>query len=124
MKLVILTQYFPPEVGAPQNRLYELAVRLKQRGIDVSIMTAMPNYPQMEIYKNYKGKCFCKEEMDGMPIYRSWIYVSKSKSVIKRLMNYFSFVFSSLFYGLLKLKRQDFLLVESPPLFLGATAYL
>lgn len=124
MKLVILTQYFPPEVGAPQNRLYELAVRLKQRGIDVSIMTAMPNYPQMEIHKNYKGKCFCKEEMDGMTIYRSWIYVSKSKSVVKRLLNYFSFVFSSLFYGLFKLKRQDFLLVESPPLFLGATAYL
>lgn len=124
MKLVILTQYFPPEVGAPQNRLYELAVRLKQRGIDVSILTAMPNYPQMEIHKNYKGKCFCKEEMDGMTIYRSWIYVSKSKSVVKRLLNYFSFVFSSLFYGLFKLKRQDILLVESPPLFLGATAYL
>ena len=77
MKVVILTQYFPPEVGAPQNRLYELAVRLKERGIDVSILTAMPNYPQMEIHKNYKGKCFCKEEMDGMTIYRSWIYVSK-----------------------------------------------
>lgn len=124
MKLVILTQYFPPEVGAPQNRLYELAVRLKKRGVDVSILTAMPNYPQMEIHQAYKGKCFCEEEMDGMPVYRSWIFVSKSKSVVKRLLNYFSLVFSSLFYGLVKLKHQDVLLVESPPLFLGATAWL
>ena len=49
MKLLILTQYFPPEIGAPQNRLYELALRLQKNGIDVSILTAMPNYPQMKI---------------------------------------------------------------------------
>ena len=43
MNLLILTQYFPPEVGAPQNRLYELAIRLKKMGVDVTVLTAMPN---------------------------------------------------------------------------------
>lgn len=124
MKLLILTQYFPPEVGAPQNRLYELALRLKSKGIDISILTAMPNYPQMVIHKEYKGKCYCKEDMNGLKIHRSWIYVSKSKAIIPRLLNYFSFVFSSLWFGLFKIKKQDVLLVESPPLFLGITAYL
>ncbi|HRD40802.1 MAG TPA: glycosyltransferase WbuB, partial [Bacteroidia bacterium] len=99
IKLLILTQYFPPEVGAPQNRLYELAVRLKNKGVDVSILTAMPNYPKMEVQKEYLGKKYVYEESEGLKIHRSWIYVSKSKGIIKRLLNYFSFVCSSAWYG-------------------------
>lgn len=124
MKLLILTQYFPPEVGAPQNRLFELALRLQAKGIDVEILTAMPSYPQMEIQPAYKGKKYLEESLQGLRIKRCWIYVSKDKSIIKRLLNYFSFVFSSLFYGLRKLERKDVLMVESPPLFLGISAYL
>lgn len=124
MKLVILTQYFPPEVGAPQNRLYELAVRLQQKGMTVSVLTAMPNYPQMVVHPGYRGKFHVGERMDGMEVHRAWIYVSKSKGVVSRLLNYFSFVLSSLFVGLVHLRKQDLLLVESPPLFLGITAFL
>lgn len=124
MKLLILTQYFPPEIGAPQNRLFELAVRLQKKGIDVSVLTAMPNYPQMKIHENYKGKCYCKEMLNNLEIHRAWIYVSRSKAVISRLLNYFSFVISAFFVGLFKIKKQDVLMVESPPLFLGITAYL
>ncbi|MFZ4399444.1 MAG: glycosyltransferase family 4 protein [Bacteroidales bacterium] len=124
MKLLFLTQYFPPEVGAPQNRLYELAVRLQEKGADITILTAMPNYPQMEIHSAYKGKLYCSETMNSMKVHRAWIYVSKSKAIVSRLLNYFSFVFTSLFIGLFKIKRQDILMVESPPLFLGITAYM
>ena len=52
MRILFLTQYFPPEVGAPQNRLFELSTRLQKKGIDISILTAMPNYPEMMIQKN------------------------------------------------------------------------
>lgn len=122
IKLLILTQYFPPEVGAPQNRLFELAVRLKNKGVDVNILTAMPNYPKMEIQKEYQGKKYVHEETEGLKIHRSWIYVSKSKGIIKRLLNYFSFVFSSAWYGKRKTGAFDFVLCESPPLFLGYSA--
>ena len=124
MKLLILTQYFPPEIGAPQNRLYELALRLQKKGVEVSVLTTMPNYPQMKIHQNYKGKCYCKETLNELKIHRAWIYVSQSKSIISRLLNYFSFVISAFFIGAFKLKKQDVLMVESPPLFLGITAYL
>ncbi|MEE0882282.1 MAG: glycosyltransferase family 4 protein [Bacteroidales bacterium] len=124
MKLLILTQYFPPEIGAPQNRLYELALRLQKKGVEISVLTAMPNYPQMKIHQNYKGKCYCKETLNELKIHRAWIYVSQSKSIISRLLNYFSFVISAFFIGAFKLKKQDVLMVESPPLFLGITAYL
>ena len=125
MKLLILTQYFPPEVGAPQNRLFEIASRLQQRGVEVTVLTAMPNYPQMEIHKAYKGKIYCRERMDEMTIHRCWIYVPRSRALMKRLLNYFSFTFSAFWLGLFKTRRKyDVLLVESPPLFLGASAYL
>ena len=124
MKLVILTQYFPPEVGAPQNRLFELAVRLKNKGIDVTVFTAMPNYPQMEIHKDYKNKIYFKEQIEGITVHRSWIFVSNKKNIVLRLLNYFSFVFTSLIFGIFKLKKTDYILCESPPLFLGITAYL
>ncbi len=122
MKLLILTQYFPPEVGAPQNRLFELAVRLQKLGVDITVLTAMPNYPQMQIYEGYKEKNYVYEEIEGLKVHRSSIYVSKSKSIIHRLRNYFSFVISSAKVGNKKLGDFDFLLCESPPLFLGYSA--
>ncbi len=122
MKLLILTQYFPPEVGAPQNRLFELAVRLKKIGVDVTVLTAMPNYPQMKIYNGYEDKNYLYEEIEGIPVHRSSIYLPKSKSIIQRLLNYFSFVYSSAQVGKNKIGDVDVIMCESPPLFLGYSA--
>jgi glycosyltransferase involved in cell wall biosynthesis len=121
MKILFLTQYYPPEIGAPQNRLHELAVRLKANDIEVEVLTAMPNYPKMEIFEEYKSGKIREEIIDGIKVYRSRIYVSKSKGIISRLLNYFSFVWTSYWRGK-KLGKYDYLLVESPPLFLGYSA--
>jgi glycosyltransferase involved in cell wall biosynthesis len=122
LKLLILTQYFPPEVGAPQNRLFELAVRLKKMGVEVSVLTAMPNYPQMKIYPGYEGKNYHFETMDGLEVHRSSIFIPKNKSIPQRLMNYFSFVISSARCGANKIGKVDVIMCESPPLFLGWSA--
>ena len=121
MKILILTQYYPPEIGAPQNRLHELAVRLKANKLDVEVLTAMPNYPSMKIFDTYKNSQIKEEIIDGVKVYRSRIYVSTSKGILSRLLNYFSFVFTSYFRGI-KLGQYDYLMVESPPLFLGYSA--
>lgn len=124
MRILILTQYFPPEVGAPQNRLFELAVRLKKMGVEITVLTAMPNYPRMIIHPDYAGKKYVFESMDGIPVHRSSIYVSTNRSILKRLLNYFSFVYSSWRTGRRKLGEFDFIFCESPPLFLGISAVL
>ena len=121
MRLLILTQYYPPEIGAPQNRLHELAVRLKANGVHIEVLTALPNYPKMEIMKGYEKRQNREEMIDGISVHRAWIHVSKSKSIISRLLNYFSFVWSSYWRGR-KMKAFDYLMVESPPLFLGYSA--
>ena len=123
MKILFLTQYFPPEVGAPQNRLFELAILLQKKGIDITILTAMPNYPSMKIHEEYVDKKYIYEEIEGLKVHRSSIYVSKSKSILKRLINYFSFVWSSYRIGIKKTeKHYDYILCESPPSFLGISA--
>lgn len=124
MKILFLTQYFPPEVGAPQNRIFELAKLLVKRGHEVTVLTGMPCYPANEIFEGYKGKVLTKEERDGIKIVRTWLYATKNPGFVPRLMNYFSFTFSSLLLGSFLVKRQDIILTESPPLFLGMTGYL
>lgn len=123
MKILFVTQYYPPEAGAPQNRLSDLAIRLKNKGIEIAVLTAMPNYPQRKIYEAYKGKFFFKEEMEGIPVYRCWIFASPSNSVFSRLLNYFSFVYTSALRGIFLKGKFDFIFCESPPLFLGISAW-
>lgn len=123
MKILLLTQYYPPEIGAPQNRLSELAIRLKAMGEEVTVLTALPNYPHQQIYKDYKGKCRVKEIIEGIEVHRSWIFVKKSSSIFFRLLNYFSFVWSSFWYGWFRLGKFDLIICESPPLFLGISAW-
>ncbi|MFH1074318.1 MAG: glycosyltransferase family 4 protein [Candidatus Firestonebacteria bacterium] len=124
MKLVFLTQYFPPEIGAPQARLFELARGLKNKGHEVTIVTAFPNYPGGKILFGYKLRPFMEEDMEGLKVIRTWIYPSHGRSFIRRLLNYFSFVFSSMFFGIFKLGKHDVLICETPPLFLGISAYI
>ncbi|MDB4906525.1 MAG: hypothetical protein JWO05_1309 [Gemmatimonadetes bacterium] len=122
MRLAILTQYYPPEIGAPQARLSGLARLLSASGHEVVVLTAMPNYPTGKIHPGYGG-LFRRERLDGVTVVRSAIYPTQSASMVRRLANYFSFVASSFFAGL-RTGSFDYLMVESPPLFLGITGIL
>ena len=124
MRILILTQYYPPETGAPQNRLSSLAKHLAAFGNEVEVQTAMPNYPRYEIFPEYRGKKYLQETVDGINVHRSSIYVSSSTGMIKRLMNYFSFVTSSWYSAGKRLQPYDIIICESPPLFLGITAVM
>ncbi len=124
MRIGILTQYYPPEIGAPQNRLSDLAKRLAAMGHEVTVLTAMPNYLAGEIFDGYKRKAYHHEVIDGISVHRSWIFATRSRGVVPRLWTYFSFVFSALVFGLIRLPRADVLFTESPPLFLGVTGYV
>lgn len=119
--MLILTQYFPPEMGAPQARLFELAVRLQGRGHRVTVLTAMPNYPTGRLFSGYRRRPRLQEHRSGVRVIRTAIYPSISTRKLPRLLNYGSFAASSLLLGPWGLGRQDLVLVESPPLFLVPT---
>jgi glycosyltransferase involved in cell wall biosynthesis len=123
MRVLMLTQYFLPEKGAAQVRLWEIAKAWKQRGYEVTVVTAFPHYAQDQIPEHYNGKAWAHEEMEGITIYRTWVFPVRRGRLWLRLLNYFSFVVSAR-YGLNRCAEQDLIFVESPPLFLGFTAAL
>jgi glycosyltransferase involved in cell wall biosynthesis len=122
-RIVFLTQYYPPETGAPQNRLSSIAQGLLLKGFDVQVITAIPNYPLGKIYQGYKWKLYKKTLHNNIPVTYCWLFTTTSKSIFLRLINYFSFAFSSGLIGSLTLQKIDLLIVESPPLFLSITAW-
>jgi len=122
VRILMLTQYFYPENGAAQVRLLEVAKAIRDHGHEIEVVTAFPNYPTGIIPAEYQGKFFMKDSHAGIPIYRTWIYPVQRGKFWKRLLNYFSFVFSAM-YGVVKAGKADYIFVESPPLFIGLTVF-
>jgi colanic acid biosynthesis glycosyl transferase WcaI len=120
---LILTQYYPPEIGAPQIRLRSLARVLRSVGLNVSVLTALPNYPAGKIFPNYVRRWRVREEIDDVPVLRTWLYAATGRSALVRLANYFSFTATSLLAALTG-PRPDILFVESQPLSLGIVGIL
>jgi glycosyltransferase involved in cell wall biosynthesis len=121
MRIVFLTQYYVPETGAPQNRLADLARHVASMGHEVTVLTALPNYPVGRIQDGYRGKLWAAETIDGVRVRRGWIYATSSRKVLPRLLNFCSFAVAAFFLGLFRLPA-DVVFVETPPLFSGATA--
>lgn len=121
-KLVLLTKYFPPEMGAPQSRLYETVLGLQKRGWDIRVITAMPNYPTGKIFDKYRGKFSMQDNVDGIDVQRYTLYASHAKTSIPRIISMLSFGVTSMF-SLFKIRkfRPVFIITESPPLTLGLT---
>lgn len=125
MKITVITQYYKPEMGAPQSRLYEMCRGLKDNGADVSVITGMPNYPTGKIFDAYKGKFSMTETLDDMEVKRYWLYASNARKAIPRIWNMISFSIIVLFsLSYLRKRNNDYIIVESPPLTLGESALL
>lgn len=120
MKFLILTQFFPPEKGAAQTRLAELTKQLVKDGHNVEVITALPNYPTGQIFPEYRGQFYKKENFEGAIVHYLWLFPSKGKSIM-RLLSYLSYMFSA-FFGLFLCKKPDYIFVNSGPLFLAIPA--
>lgn len=121
LRVTFLTHYFPPEVGPAQVRLFELAKRLIGTGETVTVVTGFPNYPTGVIAPGYGGKMFMEDHVDGIRVLRTWVFATRGRGFLSRILNYLSFpVFSLL--AIRKLGRTDVIYVQSPPLFTGLAA--
>jgi glycosyltransferase involved in cell wall biosynthesis len=119
VRVVLLTHYFHPEVGAPQTRLLELAGGLSERGHEVTVVTGFPNYPDGIIQAPYGGRRFQVERLGALRVVRTAVYPAPNRGVARRLLNHLSFALSSL-VGAAHAGRADAVIVETPPLFTAA----
>src|SRR5579864_8589927 len=121
LRVVFLTHYFPPEVGAPQTRLFELARRLGDAGMRVTVVTGFPNYPTGVVATGYRGRRSMEEDLDGVRVLRIWVFATPNRGFVRRILNHLSFALSSL-TAIRKAGRTDVIFVESPPLLIGLAA--
>ncbi len=123
MRILYLSQYFPPEVGATQTRVYEMARGLVREGHQVTIITEVPNHPSGIIPPEYRGKLYERTDLDGIDVIRVWVKTSPVKTFSRRMAFYLSYMLLAAGCGLLLARRNyDLVYATSPPLFVGAAA--
>lgn len=120
---LILTQYYAPEMGAPQIRLRCFARELRKREIDVSVLTAMPSYPLGKVFKEYVGRWRMDETIDGIEVRRLWGHAATGRASAARIANYCGFALSGL-TTLFRRSLPDVVFVESQPLPVGIVPLL
>ncbi|MBT8258992.1 MAG: glycosyltransferase family 4 protein [Bacteroidia bacterium] len=120
-KVLIITNYYPPESGAASNRIHHLASGLSKNEYQVEVLTPLPNYPRGEIFEGFRGKFHSKAVEDGVTVHRLWIYASNSKNKILRLIAMLSYSFSLLWFILFH-AIPKVVIIQSPPLLVAFTA--
>ncbi|HXB68168.1 MAG TPA: glycosyltransferase family 4 protein [Candidatus Acidoferrales bacterium] len=114
---LIVTQYYPPEPGAPQIRLSALARELTRHGCSVQVLTALPNYPFGRIADAYRGRLSVRELRDGIPVERLWLYPAAGRKPVSRLLCYSSFTLAAI--SRIVSYRPDVVFVEAQPITLA-----
>ena len=121
LRVLLLTQYFHPEVGAAQTRLRETVAGLQERGFRVTVVAPVPSYPLGIVPKAYRWWRPTAERIEGAVVLRLPTLALAGARMSRRIVAQAAFAWTSL--GSLALASQhDVALVESPPLLLALTA--
>jgi len=96
MKILFLTDNFPPEVNAPATRTYEHCREWIKQGVDVTVITCAPNFPQGKVYPGYRNRLCSTEWMDGIRVIRVWSYMTANEGFVRRVLDYISFAICAL----------------------------
>ena len=114
MRILIVTQHFPPERGAVR-RLFEFSRFFVRQGNEVSVLTGIPNYPDGIVPPKYRGSFFYREEIDGVRIYRSWVLPASNRYPVRRMIGFVTFLFTSIINSFRIKSKFDIVLASTPP---------
>jgi glycosyltransferase involved in cell wall biosynthesis len=121
MRVTLLTHYYQPEVGAPQARLSALARGLSRRGVEVTVHTGFPHYPDGVIQPPYRNRPWLTEEENGVRVVRSAVYPAPNRGFGRRIANHVSFALSAVATAPAA-GPADVVIVETPPLLLAGSS--
>ncbi len=122
MKILFLTDNFPPEFNAPAVRTFEHCKKWVDLGAKVTVITCFPNFPKGEIYSGYKNKFYSSENINGIKVIRVWTYISSNSGFFKRIIDYLSFGLNSFLFGIFQ--NFDVVIGTSPQFFTAISARL
>lgn len=125
MKILLVHQYFLEQDDPGGSRFNEMTRIWTEYGHQVTVLAGMMHYTGNEKRPEYKGRFIIKKQHEKVTVWRCHVSESYNTNFVGRLWAYFSFVFSSIWAGLFKAKdKYDLILVTSPPLFVGITAWV
>ncbi len=125
MKILYVSQYFPPEMGAPAARASELSRHWAEDGHDVTVLTGFPNHPTGRIPAEYCDEfrqLVTREQIGGVNVVRTWLWPMPNRKAYERILNYTSFCLSSALTGLFA-SRPDVVIASSPQLLVGLSGW-
>ena len=115
MRILFLTDNFPPEVNAPATRTYEHCLNWVNMGYKVTVITCFPNFPKGKVFEGYTNKLYQNENIDGINVIRVWSYITENNGFVKRIIDYTSYAVTSFLFGLFV--KTDLIIATSPQFF-------
>jgi len=125
VKILYVSQYFPPEMGAPAARAVELARHWVRAGHDVTVLTGFPNHPTGVVPEEWRPRfrnLVCREVVEGICVVRTWLLPLPNRKAYERMLNYGSFCVSAAWRGM-ELSRPDVVIATSPQLLVGISGW-
>jgi colanic acid biosynthesis glycosyl transferase WcaI len=125
VKILYVSQYFPPEMGAPAARASELASHWAKAGHEVSVLTGFPNHPTGVVPAEWRARLrrlICHEKIAGADVFRTWLWPLPNRKAHERMRNYASFCVSAGLRGL-AIPRPDVIIASSPQLLVGLSGW-
>ena len=125
MRILYISQYFLPEMGAPAARAAELARHWANEGQEVTVLTGFPNHPTGVVPQEYRGRLrrlVSRENVAGANVVRTWLLPLPNRKAYERMLNYSSFCASAAATGLF-LAHPDVIIASSPQLLVGLAGW-
>ena len=122
LRVLILSQFFYPEMGAPAARFLDFSRYFLKNGHEVMVLTGFPNFPSGKIHEGYGKKIFMEEDFEGIKIFRTWLHSSPRLGFANKAMGYASFTASSILGAASRLPDFDVMVATAPPPTIGLSA--
>jgi len=123
MRILFISNNFPPEVNAPATRVYEHARQWVQDGHEVEVLTSAPHFPEGYVYDGYEN-AFATEAVDGIKVTRVPMYVSPNEGIFRRTLSFVTFMLSTRWFARRLQQKPDVVVATSPQFFAGVAGYL
>ena len=120
MKILFITENFPPETNAAATRVFERAVYWVEWGHEVTVITSAPNFPEGKLYDGYQNRWYQTENMFGIKVIRVKTYISANRGIFRRSLDFLSFLVSSFLAGIFQQKHH--VVTATSPQFFAAVS--
>jgi glycosyltransferase involved in cell wall biosynthesis len=123
VRILFLSDNFPPESNAPATRLYEHATRWVRAGHEVTVITSAPNFPEGRLFPGYRNAWRQVEWMDGIRVMRVKTYITANEGFLKRTLDYLSFMLMATVMSVFE-RRPDVVVATSPQFFCAVAGWM